>query len=204
VNPKSFLISDWWEVPPENRTAFLAWHNGPYRTHLGATSNVQRLYAIGGRPNALLSWSEGESDSDDRGNYETHLPVGCPGASNEISHERFRCELMRDVGSKPDQPTPWLYIVHTDIPDHIVDEYTAWYDEEHLPRLVTVPGVLRARRFVAHGSTPLYLTAYDLTDRDAFESPAGIKARKTPWTEKMRSLFYNTRRSMAKLEPELR
>jgi len=34
---------------------------------------------------------------------------------------------------------------------------------------------------------------------DAFESPAGLAARKTPWTAKMRSLFQNTRRSMCQL-----
>jgi hypothetical protein len=106
---------------------------------------------------------------------------------------------MRDVGRAPEQDTPWLYLVHTDIPDHIVDEYNEWYDKEHLPRLVTVPGVVRARRYTAVSGSPRYLTAYELTDRDAFESPEGLKARKTPWTEKMRSLFQNTRRSMCRL-----
>ena len=72
-------------------------------------------------------------------------------------------------------------------------------DNEHLPRLVTVPGVIRARRYAAVAGNPKYLTAYELTDKDAFESPEGLKARKTPWTAKMRSLFQNTRRSMCKL-----
>ena len=98
-----------------------------------------------------------------------------------------------------DQDTPWLYNVHTDIPDDIVDEYNEWYDAEHLPRLVTVPGVVRARRYNSTSGNPRYLTAYELTDPDAFESPEGLKARKTPWTAKMRSLFFNTRRRMCRL-----
>src|SRR4029079_13778502 len=113
--------------------------------------------------------------------------------------ERMNFRLMRDVGAKPATDTPWLYIVHTDIPDHIVEEYNEWYDNEHLPRLVTVPGVVRARRYAAVSSNPKYLTAYELTDKDAFESPAGLAARKTPWTAKMRSLFQNTRASRSKL-----
>ena len=114
--------------------------------------------------------------------------------------ERMNFRLMCDVGRVLDQDTPWLYIVHTDIPDHIVDEYNAWYDREHLPRLVTVPGVVRARRYAAvTANGPKYLTAYELTDPDAFESPAGLQARKTPWTAKMRSLFQNTRRDMCQL-----
>jgi hypothetical protein len=69
-----------------------------------------------------------------------------------------------------------------------------------LPRLVTVPGVLRARRYNrVSGPGPQYLTAYEITGADVWESPAAILARKTPWTEKMRSLFQNTRRSMCRL-----
>ena len=115
------------------------------------------------------------------------------------NRERMNFTLMRDVGRVSETDTPWLYIVHTDIPDDIVDEYNEWYDKEHLPRLVTVPGVIRARRYTAVSGNPRYLTAYELTDRDAFESPEGLQARKTPWTAKMRSLFYNTRRRMCRL-----
>ena len=115
------------------------------------------------------------------------------------NRERMNFTLMRDVGRVPESDTPWLYIVHTDIPDDIVDEYNEWYDREHLPRLVTVPGVVRARRYAAVAGNPRYLTAYELTDAGAFESPEGLQARKTPWTAKMRSLFHNTRRRMCRL-----
>jgi hypothetical protein len=115
--------------------------------------------------------------------------------------EIFTFDLARDVGVPATSPPPWLYIVHTDIPANVVDDYNAWYDQEHLPRLVTVPGVDRARRYVATGELrPRYLTAYDLSIKDAFESPQGLVARKTPWTERMRSLFRNTRRKMCTLQ----
>jgi hypothetical protein len=119
-----------------------------------------------------------------------------------IEGEIFTFSLARDVGGSSEFPGRWLYIVHTDIPSDVVDDYNAWYDEEHLPRLVGVPGVERARRYVADESlSPRYLTAYDLSIRGAFESPQGLKARKTPWTERMRSLFQNTRRKMCILQP---
>jgi len=96
-----------------------------------------------------------------------------------------------------------MYIVHTDIPDHIVDEYNAWYDSEHLPRCAAIPGVLRARRFASTGilsggssDGPRYLTAYELSGPDVWESPAALQARKTPWTEKMHSLFSNSGRAL--------
>ena len=117
------------------------------------------------------------------------------------SREILTFTLAREVGIKLQSPAPWLYIVQTDIPADDVGDYNAWYDEEHLPRLVSVPGVERARRYVADPNlSPRYLTAYDLSVKDAFESPAGLTARKTAWTERMRSLFQNTRRKMCALE----
>jgi hypothetical protein len=114
--------------------------------------------------------------------------------------DRMILTLKCDVGRADIEQAAWLYQVHTDIPDDVAAEYNAWNDKEHLPRLVTVPGVLRARRYVAiAGTGPRYLTAYDLSDRDAFESPQGLLARKTPWTARMRSLFFNTRRNMCEL-----
>jgi hypothetical protein len=112
--------------------------------------------------------------------------------------------LVREVGAAPEADAPWMYMVHTDIPDYIVDEYNAWYDAEHLPRCARIPGVLRARRYTATRCTsgdtgPKYLTVYELTGPDVWESPAALQARKTPWTEKMRSLFSNTRRALYEL-----
>ena len=64
--------------------------------------------------------------------------------------------------------------------------------------------MLRARRYAAAACTsgtvaPRYLTAYEMTGPDVWESPAAQVARKTPWTEKMRSLFSNTRRALYQL-----
>ncbi len=119
--------------------------------------------------------------------------------------ERMNFRLMCEVGRTDFDDAPWMYIVHTDIPGHIVDEYNAWYDSEHLPRCAAIPGVLRARRYMSTGilggtsDGPKFLTAYEMTGPEVWESPAALQARRTPWTEKMRSLFSNTRRALYRL-----
>ena len=121
---------------------------------------------------------------------------------NQVDLPQMRLTILQqtqEVGQNGPLQTPFVYLVHTDIGEELLDEYNAWYGEEHLPRLVKVPGILRARRFTALSGAPQFLTAYDLTDRHAFESPEGLVARKTPWTEKMRSQFQNTRRIMCQL-----
>ena len=200
------LMTAWTHVAPEREEEFNAWYDTEHLPQVVALPGFirGRRYACDGAMPKYLAWYDTADETVEPG---LHLKKFIADSSpwwrrigGFIQHrERMNFQLKRDVGEKPREDTPWLYIVHTDIPDHIVDEYNEWYDKEHLPRLVTVPGVIRARRYTAVSGGPKYLTAYELTDRNAFESPEGLKARKTPWTEKMRSQFQNTRRSMCKL-----
>ena len=172
----------------------IVWFRGAAAPALSSVSSATRThhYRVDGSTGENLLWVEVDGrQATERPSSDLSLPRG----------EIFTFDLARDVGVTLASPAPWLYLVHTDIPADVVDDYNAWYDQEHLPRLVGVPGVERARRYVADpGLSPRYLTAYDLSIKDAFESPEGLKARKTPWTERMRSLFQNTRRMMCILQ----
>ncbi len=66
------------------------------------------------------------------------------------------------------------------------EEYNAWYDEEHIPFLLRVPGVLRARRFRAVEGEPRYLALYDLATPEVRQSEAFARAADTPWSARMR------------------
>ena len=202
------LITVWLDVAPEREEEFNDWYRLEHIPQVvGLPGFVSgRRYKAEDAPLKHLAWYDTADESVETGpDFQRIVSHPTPWSQRMRrfygdNRERMNFRLMCDVGRVPGQDTPWLYIVHTDIPDHIVDEYNAWYDKEHLPRLVSVPGVVRARRYAAvTASGPKYLTAYELTDRDAFESPAGLQARKTPWTAKMRSLFQNTRRRMCRL-----
>jgi hypothetical protein len=201
------LITVWLDLLGEHDEEFNDWYNLEHlRQCVDLPGFVRaRRYKVDDAPLRYLAWYETadekvESGADFQGIVQNPTPW-----SQRMrrlygeQRERMNFKLMRDVGDAASTDAPWLYIVHTDIPDDIVGEYNEWYDKEHLPRLVTVPGVVRARRYTAVAGHPRYLTAYELTDPNAFESPEGLQARKTPWTAKMRSLFHNTRRRMCRL-----
>jgi hypothetical protein len=202
------LITVWLHVAPEREEEFNAWYNLEHINQIVALPGFVsgRRYMVDNAKPKFLAWYDTVDEKVESGPAFQNVVANPTPWSLRIrafygdDRERMNFRLMHDVGDKPASDTPWLYIVHTDIPDHIVAEYNEWYDNEHLPRLVTVPGVVRARRYAAVAGSPKYLTAYELTDKDAFESPAGLEARKTPWTAKMRSLFFNTRRNMCKLK----
>jgi hypothetical protein len=201
------LMTAWVHVPPEREDEFNDWYDLEHLPQVVALPGFVRgrRYMVENAKPKYLAWYDTADERVEPGaGFQRFVAHPTPWWTRMARcfeyRERMNFRLMCDVGRVPEEDTPWLYIVHTDIPDHIVDEYNEWYDREHLPRLVTVPGVVRARRYTAVADNgPKYLTAYELTDRDAFESPEGLQARKTPWTAKMRSLFQNTRRNMCSL-----
>lgn len=206
------LITVWLNVAPQHEAELNDWYGREHLAQVVALPGFVRArrYSVDDAPLKYLAWYETVDASIEAGaDFQrlVHEPTAWSRRMRTLyddDRERMNFTLMCDVGRVPETDTPWLYIVHTDIPENIVTEYNEWYDREHLPRLVTVPGVVRARRYTAVAGHPRYLTAYELTDRDAFESPQGLQARKTPWTARMRSLFYNTRRRMCRLvQPEL-
>lgn len=200
------LIAVWLHVGPEREEEFNAWYDSEHLQQIVDLPGfvAARRYAVEGQVPKFLAWYDTVDERVEPGEHFRGAVANPTPWTRRMrrlwsAQQRFNFRLARDVGRVPEADTPWLYLVHTDIPDDVVDEYNDWYDREHLPRLVTVPGVVRARRYVAVEHSPRYLTAYELTDRDAFESPEGLAARKTPWTARMRSLFANTRRSMGRL-----
>ncbi len=47
-------------------------------------------------------------------------------------------------------------------PPAFEDEFNAWYDTEHIPERVAVPGFETGIRFVCIDGAPKYLAVYDL------------------------------------------
>ena len=97
---------------------------------------------------------------------------------------------------------PWHYTVATDVVPADEADFNAWYDTEHLPGLAAVAGVVGAMRCrVVEGIGPRYHAGYDLADRQAFNSPAWLAVRGTPWSSRVRPSFVNTRRTMYRRWP---
>jgi hypothetical protein len=79
-----------------------------------------------------------------------------------------------------------LFLVYTDLidPKH-EEEFNAWYNTEHLPELLSLPGFLDAARYVATRGGPKYLAAYELTSPEALQTPEFSKRKRTPWENRM-------------------
>lgn len=65
-------------------------------------------------------------------------------------------------------------------------DFNKWYDEEHIPALAAVTGVLCARRFRATQSPIKYVALYHMVSPQVVTSAAWKKAVDTPWTQRIR------------------
>lgn len=65
-----------------------------------------------------------------------------------------------------------LLMVWTDIDAEFETEFNRWYDDEHISRLLEVPGFLSAGRYMAIRGGPKYLAMYELEDHNVLRSAA--------------------------------
>jgi hypothetical protein len=84
-------------------------------------------------------------------------------------------------------PSPYLQMGRMDIPAHMEEEWNDWYNWVYVPDYLTVPGVIRARRFLAVDGQPKYLTVYEFERPDVPESEPWNRVRDAnPWTRRVR------------------
>jgi hypothetical protein len=106
---------------------------------------------------------------------------------------------VQDIaGASHGKQSQWHYIVETDVLPEADADLNDWYNQEHLPGLASVPGTVRAQRFMNAQGSPRYHACYDLETLETFESPAWMAVRATDWSSRVRPHFRNTKRTMFK------
>ena len=94
----------------------------------------------------------------------------------------------------------FVLVVGHEVPRGRMREFNAWYNTEHIPTLLRVPGVLAIRRFVMAekefppmtargGVLSRFLTIWDVADKQAFETEAFRNAAASPWSRWVRSWY---------------
>jgi hypothetical protein len=78
-----------------------------------------------------------------------------------------------------------IFLLYTDIDPQHETEFNDWYNSEHIPELLAVPGILAAARYEATKGGPKYLAVYELESADVVKTPAFTDRKRTPWGERM-------------------
>lgn len=78
----------------------------------------------------------------------------------------------------PNKKGTGLLMVWCEVPANKEAGFNQWYNEEHLPQLLSIPGVLNAARYEAVKSGPKHLAVYELETPDVVGSEAWVSRRK--------------------------
>lgn len=80
-----------------------------------------------------------------------------------------------------------LLMVWADVPAEQEDEFNRWYNDEHLPERMAIPGFLGGARYEAVKGGPKHLACYELDSVAVLDSPAykHVQANPTPWTKRV-------------------
>jgi hypothetical protein len=80
-----------------------------------------------------------------------------------------------------------IFLVYADVDPAHEEEFNAWYDTEHLPDLLKLPGFLDAARYVAVKGAPKHLAVYELASAEALGSAEfqRYRANPSPWSRRM-------------------
>ncbi len=93
---------------------------------------------------------------------------------------------------------PGLLVAMIDIDGEYEGEFNRWYDGEHIPELLAIPGFRAARRYHAVESGPAYQAIYDLESAAVTESAAFKRVIEQPsaTTARLRPRFRNLHRGV--------
>jgi hypothetical protein len=81
-----------------------------------------------------------------------------------------------------------ILIAAMNFSDVAEDEFHDWYDHEHIPERLRVPGFLNAERWIGSADQKVSVALYDLDNIGVLKSPAYLAvggANGTPWTKRV-------------------
>lgn len=185
--------------PPSDEEGFHAWYNdehAPNRLTVPGILNGRRYASVDNTsPRYLAYYDLANPDvlrspeykrlSDERSERESAIFPTVPNVDRRV---------LRTIDHAPawTDDSPYVLTVAMD-PGPDVDDFHAWYREEHIPLLLAVPGWRRVRRFEqAEGSGPRFLALHEIESPAVFATPQYQAAINTPWKE--RALGAVTRR----------
>ncbi|MGE5269230.1 MAG: hypothetical protein ACM3JG_06100 [Thiohalocapsa sp.] len=94
-----------------------------------------------------------------------------------------------------------ILIAAMDYSDVAADEFNDWYDTEHIPERLAVPGFLNAERWLGSANPRQSVALYDLETVDVLHTPPYLAvggANGSPWTKRVTGRT----RSIMRLEGE--
>jgi hypothetical protein len=187
------FLAVWTDIAPEAEREFNEWYNTEHIPQLLGVPGFlsgRRYQAVEGEPKylALYELAIPEVLKTDAFRQVRESPTEWSKKIIPLFRNTAIGEYQQlfSCSNHPAPESDFVLTVRLNIPAETENEFNQWYNIDHLPALVGVPGVAGARRYQAVAGEPKYLAVYEMSDAGIPKSAAWDKARNTEWTLKMR------------------
>ncbi|MGH7984845.1 MAG: hypothetical protein ACREQX_00945 [Candidatus Binataceae bacterium] len=187
------LLAVWTDIDAEAEAEFNRWYDTehvPERVALPGFLSGKRYVAVEGQPKYLALYDLADENvlKSDAYLKITKSPSEWTGRITPHFRNTSRC-VYREIfahGERPPSEANFMLTVRLNTPPEHAKEFNEWYEVDHVPALVAVPGVYCARRYVALEGNPKYLAVYELEEAGVTKSDAWERARNSDWTKRIR------------------
>jgi hypothetical protein len=195
------LLMSWTDIDPAQEDAFNRWYN---EEHIGRLLEIPgflsaaRYVALRGGPkylamyeledhNVLRSAAFLDTVRYQPSTERTRAAGGFIGRNYLINGYRQIFPSRTNPVDDTMGPAPFLQMGRIDIAAAMEEEFNDWYNTAYIPGYLTVPGCIRARRYLAVEGQPRYLTVYEFENPTVPDTPEWSRARNgNPWNARMR------------------
>ena len=170
--------------------------------HIPELKQVPGVFTIGryrtasrSEPKYLALYEFDNPDIRETAEWKKHVEIG-RWAKEVRPYTMNRCHAIYTwVGGNPELKweTRYLYVAMMDVEEHKESLFNELYETEHIPQLMTVPGVINITRYKTSAEGhPQYLAIYEIEQPGIPASEAWRKeSDKGRWISEVRPYTYN-------------
>ena len=180
----SGLLVVWTDIEAEHETDFNEWYDKehiPQLLSIPGFHSGQRYQAAEGKPKYLAIYRLADEHVLKSDAFRAVREQPTAWTSKITPHLRnTQRGVFRQIfthGTPPVQAAEFVLTVRLNTPANHENDFNVWYNEDHIPALVGVPGVYCARRYAAVEGDPKYFAIYEMRDVAATKSPEWETAR---------------------------
>jgi hypothetical protein len=199
------LLIVWTDIAAEYEAEFNEWYDKEHIPQLLSVTGFQsarRYQTIEGKPKYLAVYRLADETvlRSDAFRAVRESPTAWTRKITAQFHNTQR-GVFRQIfahGAPPPKDAEFVLTVRLNTPADQEQAFNAWYNEDHIPALVDVPGVYCARRYEAVEGDPRYLAIYEMHDGAVTKSPEWEKARNYGRTAQIRPYLKDLQAIVAK------
>lgn len=92
---------------------------------------------------------------------------------------------MSEIAPEATWTAPALLVVEIDVAPAYEEELNRWYDEEHIPERLAMPGFQAARRYRSLDQPSTFLAVYAINSPETVTSDSYMSRPQSPWTRRL-------------------